>query len=111
MGADDAVGRAGHDRGIGIERPQAWLQLAGEAGMQALELALLGLGEIEIGEQLPQRDGGVLHQRILDLGEPAHEAGQRGARHAVGEQEVEVFLLGEGSDQAFDCHESVSRSG
>ena len=48
-----------------------------------------------------QRDGDVPHQRVLDLGEPAHEAGQRGAGNAVGQQEVEVFLLGERGDEGF----------
>ena len=30
------------------------------------------------------------------------------AGDAVGQQEVEVFLLGERGDEGFDCHESVS---
>ena len=38
--ADDGVARADHDRRIGIGRPQARLQLAREAVVQALELGL-----------------------------------------------------------------------
>ncbi|MEY9359066.1 hypothetical protein ABH994_001787 [Bradyrhizobium yuanmingense] len=91
-----------------IERPQARLQLPGEAVVQTPELRLARLRQIEVGEQLPQRDREVPHQGILDLGEPAHEAGQRRAGDAVGQQEVEIFLLGERGDEGFDCHESVS---
>ena len=47
---------------------------------------------------------------LLDLAEPADEAGQRRARDAVGQQEVQVFLLGQAGDQAPYCHESVSRT-
>jgi len=48
-------------------------------------------------------------QRLLDLAEPADKTGHGGPRNPVGEQEVKVFLLGQGGDQAADCHESVSR--
>ena len=53
----------------------------------------------------------VADQRVLDLAEPAHEARQRRPRDAVGQQEVEVLLLGQGGDQAPDCHDSVRWTG
>ena len=105
MRADDGVARADHDLRVGIGRAQARLELAGEAVVQALEFGLFGLGQIEIGKQPPAGDRGVADHRILDLAEPAHEPGQRRPRNAVGQQEVEVLLLGQGGDQALDCHE------
>ncbi len=79
--------------GIGIDRPRAGLQLADEAVVQAGEVRFLRLVQAQVGEQPPDRDRKVAHQRLLDPAEPAHEAGQQLARNAVGEQEIEVLLL------------------
>ena len=64
----------------GIDRARAVFQFAGEAVVQAAELRLLGLAQIEVGEQPPQRDREVAHQRLLDLAEPADEAGRASRR-------------------------------
>ncbi len=109
--ADDAVAGARHNIGVGIEGAQARLQLPREAIVKALELGLFGLGQIEIREQPPTGDRKIPHDRVLDLAEPAHESGDGRPGNPVGQQEVNILLLGEGGDQAFDCHESVSRSG
>jgi hypothetical protein len=79
--------------------------------VQARELGLFRLGQIEVREQPPAGDGKIPHQRVLDLAEPAHEAGDRRPGNPVGQQEVNVFLLREGGDEAFDCHETVSTAG
>ena len=94
--------------GVGIGRPQARAELARKAIVQAFELGLFGLRQIEVGKQPPAGDREIPHQRVLDLAEPAHEAGQRRPRDPVGQQEIEVLLLGKAGDQASDCHESVS---
>ena len=49
--------------------------------------------QVEIGEQAPDADRQIAHQRLLDLAEPAHELRGQPARNAVGEQEVDVLLL------------------
>ena len=110
-GADDAVGGAGDDGWIGIGRAQAGTEFARKTIVQAFEFGLLGLRQIEIGKQPPAGDRQIPHQRVLDLAEPAHESGDGRPGNPVGQQEVNILLLGEGGDQAFDCHESVSRSG
>ena len=109
--ADNAIRRADHDRRIGIGRPQAGTKLAGETVVHALEFALPGFRKVELGEQPPACDRQVAHERIFDLAEPAHEAGQRGARDTIGQEEIEIFLLCEGGDESFHCHEFVSRTG
>ena len=53
-------------RGIAIDRTRALLQPPGEAVVQALEVLLLGLAEVEIAEQAPQSDTGRTQPRLLD---------------------------------------------
>ena len=77
-----------------------------------LKLRLLRLAQVEIGEQAPDADRQVAHQRLLDLAEPAHEPGQQPARDAVGQQEVEVLLLEHSAAIAdADCHDAVKLAG
>ena len=106
--ADDGIARTDHDRRIGIGRTQAGLELARKTIMQALEVGLARLGKIEIGKQPPAGDREIADQGLLDLAEPAHEPGQGRPRDTIGQQEVQVFLLGQSGDQASNCHESVS---
>jgi hypothetical protein len=75
--------------------------------VQAPELGLFRLRQVEVGKQPPAGDRGIAHKGVLDLAEPAHEARQRRPRDAVGQQEIEVFLLGQGGDHPPDCHQSV----
>ncbi len=92
-GADDAVaGARKHVRG-GVDTPRTGLQLAGEAGVQALEALLLRIPKVEIGKQAPDRDRRASDQRTLDPAEPAEEARREPARNAIGQQEVDVFVL------------------
>jgi hypothetical protein len=109
--ADDGVAGADHDRWVGIGRPQPGAQLAGKAIVQALEAGLARLGEVEIGKQPPACNREIADLRLFDLAEPTHEPGQRRPRDAIGQEEVQVFLLRQGGDQASDCHESVSGTG
>ena len=69
----------------------------------ARKWVFLRVGQVEVGEQLPQRDREVAHRRDLDLAEPAHEPRQRVARDAVGEQEVDVLTQNcpKGGDAGF----------
>ena len=106
--ADDAVAWTDHDRWVGINGPETRSKLARKAIVQALEFGLFRLRQIEVGKQPPAGDREVPHQRVLDLAEPTHESGDGSARNAVGQQEIQVFLLGPGGYEAFDCHESVN---
>src|SRR6185312_14162951 len=111
MRADDAIAWTDHDRGVGVRRTQARLELARKTVVQAFEFGFPGLRQVEIAEHPPAGDRGVPYKRILDLAEPAHEPGQRRARDAVGQQEVEVLLLRQRGDQAPRCHDSVRWTG
>ena len=91
-GAHNGIARAADDLRIGIHGAGSGLQLAGEAVVQAFKICALGLAEIEIREHAPSGDGCPADQRIPDFAEPSHEPGKRLTRHAVGEQEIEVFL-------------------
>jgi hypothetical protein len=106
--ADDGIARARHDLRIRVERAQAGPQFADKAIVQAGEIRLACFTEIELRKQPPASDREFAHQRVLDLAEPAHETRQSRPRDAVGQQEVQVFLLGQAGDQAPNCHESVS---
>jgi hypothetical protein len=61
--------------------------------MQAAELALLRVAQVQVGEQAPHRDRQIPHPGLLDAAEPAHQAGELDARDAVGQQKVEVLVL------------------
>src|SRR5690606_37670849 len=69
----------------------ALAQLAREAVVQAVKAGFLRVAQVEVGEGPPHRHGRVAHQWLADAAEPAHEAREREAWHAVGEQEVQVF--------------------
>jgi hypothetical protein len=60
--------------------------------MQAVKLGVLGVAQIQVTEQAPNRHGQLDDPRVSDLAPPAHESGQGDAWDAVGEQEVQVFL-------------------
>jgi hypothetical protein len=60
--------------------------------MQAVKLRVLGVAQVQVTEQAPNRHGRLDHPRVSDLAPPAHESGQGDARDAVGEQEIQVFL-------------------
>ncbi len=111
MRADDGVTRADHDVRIELRRPQPRAEFPREAIMHTREAGLAGLAEVEIGEQPPAGDRQIPYQRVFDSAEPAHEARQRRPRDPVGQQEVEVLLLGQTGDQASNCHEPVSWTG
>src|SRR5262245_59264408 len=74
VGADDRVAWTHDDVRIAVDRPCPVLQLAREAVVHALELFPACLAQIQIGEELPQRNLCIAHERLLDLAEPAHEA-------------------------------------
>ena len=110
-GADDGVARADQDVGRAVDRARAVLELADEAVVQAAELGLFGFAQIEVGEQPPERDREVADERLLDLAEPADELGRQPPRNAVGEQEIDVFLLEDPQDlsPALSCDCKNSR--
>jgi hypothetical protein len=56
-------------------------------------------------------DRGIPHQRLLDLAEPAHEPGQQSPRNAVGQQEIDVFLLHDPEELGVDRHAAVKSPG
>jgi len=60
--------------------------------MHAGKALLFGFAQVQVAEELPDADRGITHQRLLDLAEPPQKAGERLARNAVGQQEVQVFL-------------------
>ena len=90
----DAVARAGDHIGPCIDGSDAVLELAGEAVVEAAELTLARFVQLRIaGEELPRRNRQIPNERLLDLGQPAHQAGQRATRNPVRQQKVDVLLL------------------
>ena len=91
-GTHDAIAGTDHGAWVGVNRAGTGLELANEAVVQAVELLLFRLGQIQVSKRLPGGDGQVAHQRVGALAEPAHKAGEGQAGYPVGQQEIEVFL-------------------
>jgi hypothetical protein len=60
--------------------------------MQAAELMLARLAQVNVGEQAPYIYGRAANPGVFDLAEPAHEMGQGQAGNPVGQQKVQIFL-------------------
>ena len=92
-GADDGVAGAGQHGRVGVDRARAGLQLAHEAVVQAARSASCW-ASLRRGRRTRATTAieSRASQRLLDAAEPAHEARERQARNAVGEQEVQVAL-------------------
>jgi len=72
---------------------EARFQLADEAVVQARRnVGFAGFAQVQVGKGFPDRHGQVAHPGVADAAPAAHEAGERDARHAVGEQKVQVFV-------------------
>ena len=104
MRADDAVAGARKRRRIGIHRARVGLQFANKAIVQTGELRLARFTHIQPGKEPPYRNRRIAHQRLLDLAEPAHEACQRVARQAIGEQKIQLFVLQQILDGLLKIH-------
>ena len=50
----------------------------------------------------------IAHQGLLDPAEPAHEPGQQAPGDAVGQQEIDVFLLKHTQHLGSQCHGPVN---
>src|SRR5579875_381934 len=109
-GADDCVTRADQHRGVRIDGPGSFLEFANEAIMHAAKLGLFRFAEIKVAEHAPYADGEAAHQRLLDLAEPPHELSRQTPRNAVGQQEVQVLLMGDLRDKRSNCHDLVMPS-
>ena len=103
-GAHDGVAGAHQHVRVGIDRAHARLELANEAVVQAVERRLGRLVEIGIGEQAPEPDRKIAHQRLADLADPADELRRQAARNAIRQQEVELFLLAEAGQYGSSGH-------
>jgi hypothetical protein len=74
-----------------MHRPRAGLQLPDEKIVQARPLGFPRLVKIELREAPPDGDREIAHPRLLDAAEPAHEARERDARDAIGDEEIHVL--------------------
>ncbi|EWS62277.1 hypothetical protein Y695_04496 [Hydrogenophaga sp. T4] len=106
-GADDAVARAGQHTGTRVNRAQAGLEFADEAVVQAVKVRLSGFAQIEVGKSFPDRHRRVTHPGVADAAPPAHEARERDARHAVGQQEIQVFVQRQALSGGSQVHTGV----
>ncbi len=102
--ADDPVARADEHGGVRVDRPCARRELAGEAVVQAPERGSARVAQVHVREQAPDPDREVSHERLLDPAEPADEPGREPSRDAVGQQEVEIFLLEHRGEARADGH-------
>jgi hypothetical protein len=80
----DCVARADQGRRVRIHRPGAWLERPYEAVVQARELRLGRILQLQISELLPHGQGQIADERLLDPAEPAHERGQQPPGDPVG---------------------------
>src|SRR5262249_18993661 len=72
-GADDRVARADQNVRAALDWADAILEFANKTVVQAFELRLLGLAQIEVGEYPPAADGKIAGDRLFDSAEPAHD--------------------------------------
>jgi hypothetical protein len=89
---DDTVAGADEDVCSWVHGTSALAELPDEAIMEAREGGLAGLGEIQVGKELPHGDGGTGQEWAAYLAEPPHHPGEENPGNAVGEQEVEILL-------------------
>ena len=89
----NAVAGAGQHLGVVVYHAGAWLEAACKTVMQAGEIGMGRFREVQVGEQLPDADGRAAHPRAADFAQPADKARQRNSRYAVGQQEVDIFIL------------------
>ena len=108
-GAHQRIAGTREHGGVSVDRPGSRFELAREAFVQAVETFRLGLAQVQIGEQPPNRDGGCTKPGPLDSAHPADEQGEPAARNPVGEQEVEVLLLQDAHQPSAGGHVSVTR--
>ena len=110
-GTQDGITGAAQDAGVSVHRAGAGPQITDKAVMQAVEMLLFGVRQVQLGKELPGGDGQAPHPRLAALAEPAHEAGEGDARHPVGPQKVQVLLLQQvvapGANQSLFFHEDV----
>jgi hypothetical protein len=67
-------------------------QPADEAVAQAHKILFPCLAQVGVAEKAPDGDGNVANEGLLDLAEPAHEAGRQPSGDAIGQNEVVAFL-------------------
>ncbi len=75
--------------------------------MQTPEVSPLGLAQVELGEQAPDRQTAVAYEGLLELAEPPQEQRQPAPGDAVGEQKIEVLVLHESRDYRAQLHDAV----
>jgi hypothetical protein len=92
-GADDRVAWTDQNVRPAVDRARPLLEFADEAIVHAAKLPRLCLPQVEIGKQPPDADRNIANERQFDAAEPADELRDESARDAVGEQEIDVFLL------------------
>src|SRR5262249_20447794 len=91
--SDDRIARADDEIWISVDRPRAVAQLAREAVVQAGELRLLRVGEVEVGgEDAPVGVREAVVAADLDPAPPAHETRREPPRNAIGHEEVQVLV-------------------
>src|SRR5262249_36150373 len=106
---DDRVAGTDEDIRLRVDRTSAFAQLPGEAIVQTVESGLAGFVEPKIvREEAKGPERRHAHQMISHPTHPPHDASSERARQAVGQQEVEVFLLQERTDSSSYRHRNVS---
>ena len=89
----NAVAGAGQHLGAGIHHAGAGLEPPGKTVVQTGEIGMGRLGQVQVSEQLPQANRRAGDPRVADFAQPANKPRQGNARDAVGQQEVDVFIL------------------
>src|SRR5262249_53514666 len=93
--------------GRAIDAARPGLEFTDEAVVQACKGGLFRFGEVGRTKQPEERNRAGAHERELDLAEPTHKKGQRAARDAIGEDEVELLVLEQTIKNGAQCHSPV----
>src|SRR5262249_16196343 len=90
-----------------VDWTRARFQLACETRVQAWEALRQRFAQLEIGEQLPDRDRGSCKERRFDLAEPAEKPIRQLTREMVRQQKAEGLLQYSLGGGGAHCHISV----
>src|ERR1700722_1486440 len=75
--------------------------------MQAAEATFARIAQIEVGKQAPDTDRQITDQWMFELAEPAEEAGCQTPWDTIGQQEIDVLLLGDFSNRGAQLFHAI----
>jgi len=97
--SDDGLAGADQKILVALDVTCVVFEASDEAVVQTPKVFLARLVPVQIGKQPPDADRQIAYQRLLELAEPTEAACGQASRDAIGQQEVDVFMTGDGPDR------------